>query len=156
MSYEPFGDATGGVSWLHKTVSEDFTHGELAGFTEKHMQYAVYKCAHTVKLFLRVVLVLLVIYMLWALATYVADKVFGVKISFKKENLQYLGASTDVAREDRELYKPTLYETAAVTGTVNEPTKDAQGKPVVKPESFTEHMMTPEEKELANIKKSLK
>ncbi len=157
MSYEPFGDSYGGNVFAHKSVTEDFSRGELSNFTEKHMQYAVYKCAHTVKLFLRVVLVLLVIYMVWALATYIADKVFGVKLFFKKDGFQVLTASTNIVREDRELSTPTLYETAVTTGADRAVTVGADGKPVkLVGESFTEHLMTPEEKEMAQIKKALK
>ncbi len=154
MSYNSYDGA--GV-FTHKQVDEDFSSAALAGFTEKHMQYAVYKCAHTVKLFLRVVLIFMIIWMVWAWATYILDSVFGIKMAHRcKEGLQYLGASTDVTLDQREVYKNSLTEQKAIAAQ-SATTAGWDGTPAAppKPESFTEKM-TPEEKELASIKKTLK
>jgi hypothetical protein len=114
MSFESFGNPTGAGMFTHKEVTEDFSSPALAAFTDKHMQYAVYKAAHTFKLFLRVVLIVALVWLIWTVATYIADRVFGVKLAgmlkVKKEGHQYLGASTDIAVETTEVPDKTLQD----------------------------------------------
>ncbi len=114
MSFESFGNPTGAGMFTHKEITEDFSSPALSAFTDKHMQYAVYKAAHTFKLFLRVVLLVALVYLVWVVATYIADRAFGIKIvnmvSGKKEGLQYLGASYDSALETTEVPSKTLQD----------------------------------------------
>ncbi len=135
----------------------------LEGFTDKHMQYAVYKCAHTFKMFLRVVLVILIVWVAWVVLMNVLDKALGIKIvgghmqksPFTQENLQYLGASTEVTLEQREIPVDTLAQKAAAAQKAFTAGWDGTkfvGTAAAKPEKFTEHM-TPEEKEMEKIKK---
>jgi len=158
MSFEPFTDASGGTNFWK---SDEFKADSLpVGFTKTHMQFAIYKCAHTFKLFIRVVLLILIIYMIWIVATYILNKVFGIKVvgagcMKPKEGLQYLGASADVVRSDLENPVDSLAEKALASQTTS------TNMPSVTPatpakQAFTEHLVTPEEKEMANIKKTLK
>ncbi len=159
MDYESFTD--GGALFHHKETFDPVP----VEFTEKHMQFAVYKCAHTFKLFLRVVLIILIVWVAWEVFTYILDRVFGIKVKemrskfSEKEGLQYLGAGYPlrddtgsptidlVAIADKERQDAVTAPHAAVPAVA----------PVAMQQKFTEHMVkSPEEKLMENIKKSAK
>lgn len=114
------GDETYGGSF------NPFRYGKVDVKTEqldKHVQVAQVKVMHATKMFMRAVAVLAIVYLIVMLfCKWIPDSIqawkgyTGVKSDFsQKENLQWLGASTDIVRGDYENNQDSLAERSMKT-----------------------------------------
>ena len=161
MDYESFANADGGA-WLLSSDKQQLT-AVPADFEAKHMQYQIYRCAHTFKIFLNVALILIVVYMLYSLVIYAHQGYKYVMINIIKtpaaftnmegmDNIQYLGAATNVVRDDTG--SPSIDLKAESVAASQVATTDLTPLPPTT-QAFTERL-SPEEEAMLAIKKTAK
>ena len=135
-------------------------HGKVqpvpSEFETKHKDFAVYKCAHAVKWFCRIALILAIMFIVLNLANTiigakkavvtVKNMITGKDSFSQKEHLQYLGASMNSYRGDTEDNKDTLAAQAAAAAVRDATNIDAPAK-------FTNYRerMTPEEEAMKKM-----
>ena len=120
---------------------------------DKHVQVHICKTLHWTKMTMRVLVVLLVVYMIFMLfckwvpeSIKAWDGVYNKSSFTQKENLQWLGASTDVVRGDYENNQDSLAERSMKTDARVTDITQPMAAPATKL-TFTsrERYMSPEE-----------